>query len=159
MARDGARSEDIRPAWMKQSGVGLIEVMVTVLILSTSLLALAALQSRSLQYNHEAYLRSQANVLAYDIIDRIRVNRGNATQYDLGFDDDAPAGDSAVARDLRDWRQRIAGSLPDGSSDIDCDADGLCTVQIRWRETDGADVDDAGDPGGETTTFSYRTRV
>ena len=61
----------------KQQGAGLIEVLVTVLILGTSLLALAALQSRSLQYNHSAYLRSQANILAYDILDRVRINRSN----------------------------------------------------------------------------------
>lgn len=71
----------------KQEGVGLIEVMVTALILSTSLLGLAALQSRALQYNHSAYMRSQANILAYDLLDRIRASRSNIANYNLGVKD------------------------------------------------------------------------
>ena len=58
----------------KEQGVGLIEVLVTLLILSTTLIALSALQTRSLQFNQGAYFRSQANALAYDMLDRIRVN-------------------------------------------------------------------------------------
>src|SRR5690606_27805074 len=57
-----------------ERGVGLIEVLVTLLILSTTLIALSALQTRSLQFNQGAYFRSQANMLAYDMLDRIRVN-------------------------------------------------------------------------------------
>src|SRR5690625_2050477 len=56
----------------RMRGVGLIEVLVTLIILSTALLTLTALQTRSLQFNHSAYLRSQANNFAYDILDRDR---------------------------------------------------------------------------------------
>lgn len=139
-----------------QQGVGLIEVMVTVLLLSTSLLALAALQNRSLQFNHEAYLRSQANILAYDIIDRVRVNRSNATDYSLDFGDDA-TGSSLADTDLKAWSDNIAETLPGGEGEIECvAATEVCTVSLRWVE---ADIADAGDNGeGTTTTFTYQTR-
>ena len=39
---------------LHERGVGLIEVLVTLLILSTTLIALSALQTRSLQFNQGA---------------------------------------------------------------------------------------------------------
>lgn len=141
---------------MKQRGVGLIEVMVTVLILSTSLLALAALQNRSLQYNHEAYLRSQANILAYDIIDRVRLNLGQLANYSLDFDDAAPIGTSREAVDLREWQQSLTAALPGGQGSIACSgATRVCVVNLRWLEANGTD---AGDDS-TTTTFTYQTRL
>lgn len=58
----------------KHSGFTLVEILVTVLILSIGLLGLAGLQVRSMKGNHNAYLRTQATILAYDIIDRMRAN-------------------------------------------------------------------------------------
>ena len=138
----------------KQTGVGLIEVMVTFLLLSTSLLALAALQNRSLQYNHEAYLRSQANILAYDILDRVRINATGLSQYQLELGDEAPSGSNAGARDLREWKTAVTTALPDGEAEIRCSGvTRVCSVAIRWREGDGADVD--GEDDERTTTFRY----
>lgn len=140
----------------RQQGAGLIEVMVTVLILSTSLLGLAALQNRSLQYNHSAYLRSQANILAYDLLDRIRINRTDINSYSIDLDDDAPVGTSLVQADLREWRANIASALPDGRGSITCTAaSGVCTVTIEWAEQDGAGVDNNAD----ASSFQYTTRI
>jgi len=58
-----------------QRGFTMIEVLIAVFVLAIGLLGLASLQTRSLQFNFSAYQRSQANVLAYDIIDRMRANR------------------------------------------------------------------------------------
>ncbi|WP_237060497.1 type IV pilus modification protein PilV [Microbulbifer sediminum] len=139
-----------------QRGAGLIEVMVTVLILSTSLLGLAALQNRSLQYNHSAYLRSQANILAYDILDRVRINRGNIGSYSLAITAGAPTGTLLAPTDLREWRESLAGALPNGRGGITCSAaNRLCTVTIQWAERDGIGVD--GD--AEATSFQYTTRI
>src|SRR5437868_13009110 len=90
-----------------ERGVGLIEVLITVLVLATALLALAALQLRSLQFNHSAYVRSQANIMVYDIVDRMRLNRTNITAYNIGFEDEANDSGSIAGRDLLDWRANL----------------------------------------------------
>lgn len=142
----------------KQSGAGLIEVLVTVLILATSLLAMGALQNRSLQFNHSAYLRSQANVLAYDILDRMRINRKQLNDYDgLDFADDAPVGNSLAAIDLQEWLGRLERTLPAGEGAIDCDANRLCTISLRWVDEDAA-PDEAGEDA-QLVTFTYSSRI
>jgi type IV pilus assembly protein PilV len=128
---------------LQQKGATLIEVVVTVLILSTSLLAMAALQTRSLQYNQSAFMRSQANIYAYDIIDRIRINRGvvgdNAAQYNVDFDG-SPSGGTLVVKDITEWRANISRILPEGKGKIECanPASGttarVCTVTIKWSD-------------------------
>lgn len=140
----------------QQKGVGLIEVMVTVLLLSTSLLSLAVMQSRSLQYNHEAYLRSQANILAYDIIDRARANINNMGSYNLEFADAAPTTTSRADLDLKDWLTAIANALPSGDGQIACDsATRACRIELQWHEAVGNDLVENGD--SNSTTFIYET--
>lgn len=142
----------------KQSGAGLIEVLVTVLILATSLLAMGALQNRSLQFNHSAYLRSQANVLAYDILDRMRINRESVDGYDgYDFGDDAPVGNTLAARDLQEWLNRLERTLPGGEGDIECDANRQCTISLRWIDEDEA-PEDAGEDA-QMVTFTYSSRI
>src|SRR5690625_6652352 len=94
-------------------GVGLIEVLVTLIILSTALLTLTALQTRSLQFNHSAYLRSQANNFAYDILERVRINRGERDAYNLSTEDASPSVSSInlVQRDLGVCRSIIESTL------------------------------------------------
>lgn len=77
----------------KQSGFTLVEMLVAVVVLSIGLLGLAGLQAQSLQFNKSAAQRSQATILAYDIIDRMRANRTLAEtgSYDVA-DTDVPSG-------------------------------------------------------------------
>ena len=158
-----SRSQRKPPFFLKrmaanQKGVGLIEVLVTVLILATSLLAMAALQSRSLQFNHGAYLRSQANIMAYDIIDRMRINAVvNINDYARDYADSKPTGSSLADTDLNDWLTNIEGTLPGGEGAIDCDANRVCTVRLRWIEEDRAPGDDEGEQG--TVEFVYSTKL
>lgn len=66
-----------------QSGFTLLEVLITLIILSVGLLGLAGLQVISLRDNHSAYLRSQAIIQSYDIIDRMRANGDQISDYSL----------------------------------------------------------------------------
>ncbi|MFI2813093.1 type IV pilus modification protein PilV [Microbulbifer sp. YPW16] len=140
----------------QQRGAGLIEVMVTVLILSTSLLGLAAMQAASLQYNHSAYLRSQANILAYDLLDRVRLNRARMSDYNLDLDSDPPGAGGTLAKDdLIEWHDSVSDSLPDGDGGIDCDAaQRLCTIEITWSEQNST-----GEESEDSTTFQYTTKI
>lgn len=139
----------------RQQGAGLIEVLVTVLILGTSLLALAALQSKSLQYNHSAYLRSQANILAYDILDRVRINRANVAGYSLGVDDGKPTGTTLAQEDMNEWLTNIETMLPGADGGIECvAATSFCTVTIQWAEQNSSGVADE-----DESEFVYTTRL
>lgn len=55
-------------------GFSLVEALVALLVLSIGLLGLALLQGQGLKFNTDAYLRTQATILAYDIIDRMQAN-------------------------------------------------------------------------------------
>jgi len=61
-----------------ERGFTLIEILVAVLVLSFGLLGLAMLQATGLRFNTDSYLRSQATVLAYDLVDRMRANKAGA---------------------------------------------------------------------------------
>ena len=54
-----------------QHGFLLMEVLIALLVLMVGLLGVAGMQAISLNNNHSAYLRSQANVQAHEMADRI----------------------------------------------------------------------------------------
>lgn len=58
-----------------QSGIVMIEVLVSIAVLAFGILGLAALQTYSLQAAKEAYTRAIASDLANDLADRIRTLR------------------------------------------------------------------------------------
>ncbi len=62
-----------------QHGVGLIEVLVAILIISVGLLGVASLQSLSLSEGASSYFNTRAQMATNDIIDRIIANRTQAT--------------------------------------------------------------------------------
>lgn len=66
-----------------QRGFGLIEVLVTLIIVAVGLLGLAGLQTRAQQAELEAYQRAQALVLVQDMAHRIRSNRLAARCYEI----------------------------------------------------------------------------
>lgn len=133
-----------------QIGVSLIEVLVALLITSVGLLGLAALQARSLQFNHGAYLRSQANILAYDMADRMRLNKdvARAGGYNLAMDASKPSAGSLVNTDKNQWLTLIESVLPAGDGSVSC-VSNICTLTIKWREA-GQTVDDS---------FTYKTQI
>ena len=62
----------------RQHGFSLIEVLVTLVIVTVGLLGLAGLKARSHVAELESYQRAQALVLVSDMVERIRLNRVNA---------------------------------------------------------------------------------
>ncbi|MES9962452.1 MAG: type IV pilus modification protein PilV [Candidatus Sedimenticola sp. 20ELBAFRAG] len=128
-------------------GFTLIEVLVTLVVLSVGLLGLAGLQGGSLQSNRSAYLRTQASVLAYDLIDRMRSNPGGSY---AGFStDSAPEGGDCQGSaktctvtelanyDKARWATELARLLPGGSGSVGRDPGGIEQVVIKWTGLDG----------------------
>jgi type IV pilus assembly protein PilV len=64
----------------RATGFSLIEVLVTLVVLSIGLLSLAALQIATLKNNNSALTRFEATTHLYEILDRMRANRTPAQQ-------------------------------------------------------------------------------
>lgn len=135
-----------------QGGFSLLEVLVTLAILSIGLMGLAFLQAQGLHLNTSAYSRTQASILAGDIIDRMRLNAANAGSYVSTSSDATPADcDWILApeaqNDLDCWYGRLQESLPGGDGQITLDGGtGLVTVTVSWQERPGGRQDDDFDP-------------
>ncbi len=150
-------------------GFSLIESLVSLLVLSVGLLGVAALQLSSLKANHDAATHSQATFLAYDIIDRMRANRGAALAgaYDIALGE-APAAGTVAGNDLTQWKQEISATLPAGSVAADGavvldPATQVVTVTLQWDDAHGSPaLPGAGasaSPGAEPVTFSTSTQL
>lgn len=60
----------------RSNGFSLIEVLVSILIISVGVLGLIAMQARAIQYTQDSAQRNTAAMLAEDLIEMIRSNRG-----------------------------------------------------------------------------------
>lgn len=141
----------------QQSGFSLVEVLVSLLILSLGLLGLAALQSNGMKATHSAYLRTQATQYAHDILDRMRANReaARAGEYNLTLTAAAPVCTSGTGDredcDRAQWRADIA-NLPGGSGSIAYDAGTqFVTIVVQWND------ERAG--GSTTTSLTIQTQL
>jgi type IV pilus assembly protein PilV len=65
----------------RQSGAGLIEVAIALLLLAIGTLGLGRLQIAANRIGYEAMQRSQAAVLAADLLERLRANRRALGEY------------------------------------------------------------------------------
>jgi len=135
----------------RQTGTTLIETMVALLVLSIGLLGIAAMQMSGLFNNRSGYERSQAVMLADEILERVRVNPTGAADGDyntaIGTAADAPAGDclgaaadctpeELAAEDLGLWKQRLNGILAGGDGAVQVTVVGSVArsaqITVQW---------------------------
>lgn len=141
-----------------QAGASLIEVLVSVLIVSFGLLAMAAMQANAVKFNKTSELRAVATLLARDLGDRIRANSQNGVPplgaYSLANAyaplDAAPATPDCViadnctaaeiaAQDIAEWQQALFHSLPEAAGYVQvrgAAAPVMVDIWVAWRETD-----------------------
>lgn len=130
----------------KTSGFSLVEVLVALVVLSIGLLGLAALQVTGIKFNHQSYQRTQATILAYEIVDRMRANPLGLANYLIASNAPTPtySTDCASTRcdttqlaayDLNKWRNSIKNAT--GGEEGGITQSGLLyTIEIRWKEQD-----------------------
>lgn len=113
----------------------MLEVLVTILIMSVGLLGLAGLTAASMRNNHGAYHRTQAVWLAYDIADRMRANRAAAIGggYNHALGAAVPVGGAVNQVDLQQWVARLGG-LPNGLGSVNVAADQSVTIIVQWDD-------------------------
>lgn len=140
----------------RQTGFGLIEVAVSLLIFSIGAVGLVGLQISARRAGYEALQRTEAAVLAVDILERIRGNRARLADYASsgvgaasGSALPVPASDckhlpctpeQLRVWDLWEWEQALNGaaSTRGGSGLVNAlgclrVAGRLVTVEIAWE--------------------------
>ena len=120
-------------------GYSLIEILITLVIVSFGLLGVAGIALNSLKNAHTSTARTQATMLANDIIARMRANRGAAERipspYRLAMDEQTFTGNSVSGADLMQWRRTLACRLPDGRGSVQIHPDSKkVTVTVKWMQ-------------------------
>jgi type IV pilus assembly protein PilV len=143
-------------------GFSLIEVLVSMVIVSLGILALAGLLQSASRYGKMSELRSTATLLANDIADHIRANPDGATKMNAynvtsafpataAKDNRLTAGNKCDAADcdakelgavdLYFWSARVLATLPQGTPFIQYNAalaggtqNGSVDVWVAWMD-------------------------
>jgi type IV pilus assembly protein PilV len=140
----------------RTSGFSLLEVLISLVIMSVGLLGVAGLISTTLKGNDSAYMRTQATAQAYNIIDRMRANMDgvNSLDYVLPMPA-APSAATAVpaactgfgagcssatlaAYDIAQWEYELAKLLPQGRGSISTTITPTATtytVTVLWNDS------------------------
>ena len=148
-------------------GFTLIEVLVTLLIMSVGLLGLAGMQLTSLKNTESAYQRSQAAQLAYDMLDRMRANKTGVTDTHYDSIDTTPPGSYTDCKtnvctdpatmatfDDGDWHAQLASTLPLGTGSVAGNGAGsVFTITVTWDDNRSGAID------GSDASFTLSSRI
>jgi len=109
------------PPVAKQSGIMLIEVLISILIFSFGILGLVGMQAISTQNAANAESRVIAASMANEITSMMYARKTSNIA------------DANLSADIAAWKTRVAGStLPNASGDITVAGD-IATITIQWR--------------------------
>lgn len=159
-----------------QGGFSMIEVLVTMLIITLALLGTAGLQSYSMRLNQGGQFRSQAVFLVADLAERIEANKLAALAGDYVLVNSSLAGNlstacyqsacaqsALAAYDLSVWANVVASSLPQSSWSVEQTVSGnpsTYVITVRWvdrrENTTQAAFSAASDTGVNATSSGER---
>lgn len=118
-------------------GTSLIEVMVSVFIMSIGLLGIAAMQATSLRNIQSGMQRTQVVVQSYAVMDAMRANAASAraNAYNVDWTCAAPTGTTLVNNDIAIWITSMQTTVSsDACGRIAC-ANSVCTIDVRWNDS------------------------
>jgi type IV pilus assembly protein PilV len=125
-----------------QAGVGMIEVLIAILVLSIGFLGMAALQAMSLSTNNSAMARSLATINAYSILDSMRADIANAKAGSYNTTVTAntcpAAGSTLATQQVNGWCQSLGaalGAVAGTTGTINCAGTGACTITISFDDS------------------------
>ncbi len=120
-------------------GFSLLEVLISLVVLSVGLLGIAALQVNMIRFNHSAQLRAVAVAQAGSMIDRMRANYAGLKSGNYNNISGIPAAPNCTTctnteiaqRDTNQWNTTNALALPSGQGTVVGNGSNY-TVTIRW---------------------------
>lgn len=151
-------------------GFSLLEVLVTILVLSLGLLGMAALVTTGMRSNNVAQFRSIATQQTLDIADRMRANLAGvrAGDYDalatgIPASNDCIAAECTAAQmavfDHAQWNTANANFLPGGQGTVAGNLVNGFTITLMWTEKEMGGNTDPICPGGTpAATRCFQTR-
>ncbi|MBY0474367.1 MAG: type IV pilus modification protein PilV [Nitrosomonas sp.] len=156
---------------IQNNGFSLIEVLITLLIVSFGLLGMAALVVSGARSNNVAYYRSVASKQTEDIADRMRANIAGvvAGAYDA-LSANIPSSADCVANtcsptqiatfDHALWNTANARLLPGGVGIVNGNLAAGYSITLMWTEKEMADDPNPSPncPGGTANTQCFVTR-
>jgi type IV pilus assembly protein PilV len=160
------------PKYKYSAGFSLIEVMVTLVILSLGLLGVAGLLVTGVSNAASSEAMAKANLLAADMADRIRANPAVAvsatSDYITTYADTASTGTGTLSiamQDKKDWLNALAAQLPQGDGKITSFSSGTLrklVIEIKWNNCMGT-ISDADKTvcsnGVSDKTISYEVHL
>lgn len=141
-------------------GIGLIEVMVSVLVLAVGLLGIAAMQSLALRGGQGSLESSQAVMQTTSIIEAMRANRLNAGSYNIGKTCSAAAvgATGQAGDDLKAWVTALGSTMGAAGDAATCGqisgCPDACVITVYWD-----DARAGSEGGGALRSVVTETRI
>ncbi|MGB0866955.1 MAG: type IV pilus modification protein PilV [Granulosicoccaceae bacterium] len=130
----------------RQSGVTLIEVLITLVILGIALSGIAAMQLSSMQSATQMKYHSAATAIAQSMLDSMRAGRSGATAADslanlqsyIGSNTSSPPAATQAGQDYIAFIAELNAAFTNRSPGftIAVDANRMVTVSITWSQRD-----------------------
>lgn len=128
-------------------GFTLLEVLVAIIVITVSVLGLAAMLGIVHTNTNGALLRTDASILLTDMAERVMANRANVIAnpggYTVGLDTTLdcstaakPAATAVAALDLWQFRCMAKQSLPAGKGSVAPDAAAVI-ITVQWDDSRG----------------------
>ncbi len=143
------------------AGVSLIEVLVTLLVMTIGLVGIVSMQTYSLRQISNSALRTQGNLLIQELAEMIRVNPANGASFStagltggkigpVNAASDCPTGQLALF--IQEWCRTLSRTLPGAEATVTWDA-GTANIMLIWPEK--AMISS----GTSNTTLRYQVRA
>lgn len=158
-----------------QSGFTLIEVLVAMIVLGIGVVGMASLQAVGVKESMDTIMRTQADILINDLVERMRINRaaaieGEASVYESAGEEisNPPPCASKTAActpadianyDLSQWQLAMQNSkLPSATGTVarTADVDNEFTIMLFWDEARNGATGKGCDPNATSDMACVR---
>ena len=179
-----SKKNPLRHRKFHQTGMTLIEVLVSMLLLAIGMLGIAGLQAATSRYNVNTTARSEIAVLLSDFADKVRGNpdaAGNnfvtgatsTTAYAITSNWNTQAADTlAISKDclttsctsteratydMLSWRTKVRASAPQGASWVTGDRSSGFNVTLMWFDKEYTDKRQTTNDGSTANAVALDT--
>lgn len=115
------------PSASAQSGIALIEALISVLLLSLGILGLVGLQANMAANLTDAKYRAEAAFLADQLLGQMWLDQANLVNYAVS----GGACSNAYAR-CADWLSGVGRQLPNGGAEVVLNGTAV-TITVTWQ--------------------------